>query len=112
MSRRASKQQSIPVTPAIIQGRFRSFHYPGPAVFAANCRELSGAYRHSRGGPRLLAAVRLFGVVERHTRILHQLRDTRYKVVPYLIDLAGRSAAWLRARGVPSAHDPRPGPAR
>jgi hypothetical protein len=97
MSRRASKQQSILVTPAIIQGRFSSSHYPGSAVFAANCRELSRAYRLSRGRPRLLAAVRLFGAVERHTRVLHQLRHERYKVVPYLIDLAGRSAAWLRA---------------
>jgi hypothetical protein len=96
MSRRASKQQPL-VTPAIIQGRFKRSEQPGPPIFAANCRELSRAYRLSRGRPRLLAAARLFGAVERYSHILHQLRPERYKVVPYLIDLAGRSAAWLRA---------------
>jgi hypothetical protein len=51
----------------------------------------------SRGRPRVVAAARLFGAVERHSRILHQLRQGRCKVVTYLIDLAGRSSAWLRA---------------
>lgn len=68
MSRRASIQQSIHfphlITPRIIQGRFTSSDYPGPAIFAANRRELAGAYRLSRGRPRLLAAARLFGAVE------------------------------------------------
>lgn len=101
MSRRASKQQSFDfpslVTPAIIQGRFPHARYPGKAIFVGNCRELARAYRLSRGRPKLLAAARLFGAVERYSHILHQLRHERYKVVPYLIDLAGRSAVWLRA---------------
>lgn len=100
MSRRAFEQQSCAlslVTPAIIQGRFRSSKYPGTPVFADNCRELAHAYRLSKGGPKLLPVARLFGAVERYTRILHQLRHARYKVVPYLIDMASRSAAWLRA---------------
>src|SRR5262245_15887431 len=97
MSRRALQQQSILVTPAIVLGRSSRARYPGTAVFAANCRELARAYRLSRGGPKLEAAARLFGAVERYSRILHQLRHARYKVVPYLIDLAARSASWLRA---------------
>lgn len=96
MSRRASKRHLPPITSAIIQGRFPHSHYPGPALFAANCRELARAYALSRGRARLLPAARLFGAVERHSRILHQLRHARYKVVPYLIDVAGRSAHWLR----------------
>lgn len=100
MSRRASKQQAFSfsslVTPAIIQGRRSFARDPGSTTFTANCRELSRAYHLSRGGPKLLPAARLFGAVERYTRILHQLRHARYKVVPYLIDLAGRSSAWLK----------------
>lgn len=101
MSRRFFEQQpcdlSSLVTSAIIQGQFRSSKYPGTAIFADNCRELARAYRLSRGRAKLLPAARLFGAVERYTRILQQLRHERYKVVPYLIDMAGRSAAWLRA---------------
>jgi hypothetical protein len=100
MSRRFFEQQSCDlslVTPAIIQGRFRSSKYPGTAIFADNCRELAHAYRLSRGGPKLQPAARLFGAVERYTHILNQLRHARYKVVPYLIDMAQRSDEWLRA---------------
>lgn len=88
---------SSAVTPAIIQGRFRSSKYPGTAIFAENCRELARAYRLAKARPKLEPVARLFGAVERYTRILHQLRHARYKVVPYLIDMAARSASWLRA---------------
>jgi len=101
MSRRASLPQSIElsslVTPRIIQGRGYLARNLGSAIFAANCEQIARAYRLTRGGPKLLAAARLFGAVESQSRILHQLRHDRYKVVPYLIDLASRSAEWLRA---------------
>jgi hypothetical protein len=35
--------------------------------------------------------------VERHSSILQTLRPGRYKIVPYLIDLATHSARWVRA---------------
>jgi len=100
MSRRAAKHSrffGVPVTAAIIQGRLRPSRHAESGTFAANCRELSRAFRHCRGGARVQAAVRLFAAVEQHSRILQQLQPARYKVVPYLIDLAERSAEWLRA---------------
>jgi hypothetical protein len=101
MSRRSSLQQSSArsslITPRIIEGRYARAHYPGTAIFAENCRELASAYRLSRGRPKLLPAARLFGAVERYSRILHQLRHDQHKVVPYLIDVAGHSEAWVCA---------------
>jgi PcfJ-like protein len=108
MSRRASEQQSVRrplfITFAIVQGNFARADYPGPPIFAANCRQLSRAYAQSRERVRLLPAARLFDVVERRSRILHDLPRARYKVVPYLIDLAARSGAWQRQ---PEAFSPR-----
>lgn len=97
MSRRALKPFCLPITPAIIEGRLGHARYPGSAIFAANCREISRAFALCRGGAKVQAAVRLFAAVEQQTRILHQLRHSQYKVVSYLVDLAQRSAAWLRA---------------
>lgn len=100
MSRRASTQSSLAhaalFTPLIIEGRLSRSNYPGTPIFAANCRELSRAYHLSRGGKKLEPAARLFGAVERYTKILHEVRDGQHKVVPYLIDVAGRNATWIR----------------
>ena len=86
------------ITPAIIQGRNRHEHCAKPTVFEANCRRLWLAYggAGARARMRKLAAARLFAAVEAGTSILHDLRPTRYQVVPYLIELAARSAQWLR----------------
>jgi len=97
MSRRALSSYRLPITTAIITGRFRHARYPGPAIFAANCREISRAFSLCRGGPNVQASVRLFAEVEQQTRILHQLRHSQCKVVSYLVDLAQRSALWVRA---------------
>lgn len=100
MSRRATKPRpQAPhclITPAIIQGRNSPQYRAAPTIFEANCRQLALAYAGARPGTRKLAAARLFAAVEAGSSILHELRPTRYKVVPYLIELAARSAHWIR----------------
>jgi hypothetical protein len=51
----------------------------------------------ARARPKTLPAARLFASVERHSSILQTLRPGRYKIVPYLIDLATHGARWVRA---------------
>jgi hypothetical protein len=101
MSRRATnsswRKASETITPAIIQGRSAELCIPRTTVFSDNCRQLALAFPKARARPKTLPAVRLFDAVERHSSILQSLRSTRYKIVPYLIDVAARSARWVRA---------------
>jgi len=102
MSRRATNPRPHAphclITPAIIQGRSRPGHRAKPSIFEANCQRLWLAYggAGARARMRKLVVARVFAVVEERTSILHDLRPTRYQVVPYLIELATRHARWLR----------------
>jgi hypothetical protein len=100
MSRRATIPRPVGphclITPGLIQGSSRLAHHPKPTIFQANCQRLSLAYAGGQPRARKLAAQRLFAAVEASSSILHDLRPTRYKVVPYLIELAAHSAHWLR----------------
>jgi hypothetical protein len=100
MLRRATKARPHAphclITPAIIQGQTRPRHCSNQTIFQANCWRLWLAYAPAPPRVRKLAAARLFAAVEARTSILHDLRPTRYKVVPYLIELASRSAQWVR----------------
>jgi hypothetical protein len=101
MSRRAAYRSWCrapePVTPAIIQGLWPGPHFRRTSIFSDNCRLLALAYPKARARPKTLPAARLFAAVERHSSILQTLRPGRYKIVPYLIDLATHSARWVRA---------------
>ncbi|HYQ04412.1 MAG TPA: PcfJ domain-containing protein [Polyangiaceae bacterium] len=100
MSRRATKPRPRAphclITPAIIQGQFRPRSASNSTIFEANCQRLWLAYAQARPRLRKLTAARLFAAVEANSSILHDLRPTRHKVVPYLIELAARSALWIR----------------